>query len=107
MYEFPISGVETYWWLPGLVAFLIASLTSTGGVTGAFVLLPFQVSVLGYTSPGASPTNLLYNIIAIPSGVWRYHRDRRMVWPLAYLKTPGTIPGVVLGVALRLKFLPA
>ena len=106
MYEFPISGVETYWWLPGLVAFLIASLTSTGGVTGAFILLPFQVSILGYTTPGASPTNLLYNIIAIPSGVWRYHRDRRMVWPLAYLTTLGTLPGVVLGVALRLKYLP-
>jgi len=74
VFEFPISGVETYWWLPTLVAFCISAIMSTGGVTGAFVLLPFSVSVLGYSSPGVSPTNLLYNVVAIPAGVWRFHR---------------------------------
>ena len=33
-----------------------------GGVSGAFLLLPFQVSVLGFTSPAVSPTNLIFNI---------------------------------------------
>jgi uncharacterized membrane protein YfcA len=106
MVEFPISGVETYWWLPGVTAFLIASITSTGGVTGAFVLLPFQISVLGYTSPGASSTNLLYNVFAIPGGVWRYHREKRMVWPLVLVTVVGLLPGMLLGAVVRLKYLP-
>ncbi len=106
MVEFPISGVETYWWLPALVAFCISMLTSTAGVTGAFILLPFSVSILGYTSPGASPTNLLYNIVAIPSGAWRFHRDRRMLWSMAWVTGLGTVPGLVIGAVIRLKYLP-
>lgn len=106
MTEFAISGVETYWWLPMLVAFCISTFTSTGGVTGAFVILPFQISVLGYTSPGASPTNLLYNIIAIPSGVYRFHRDRRMLWSMAWATGLGTIPGLIVGAVIRVKYLP-
>lgn len=106
MVEFPISGVETYWWLPALVAFFISLFTSTAGVTGAFVLLPFSISVLGYTSPGASPTNLLYNIVAIPSGAWKLHRERRMLWSLAWVTGLGTVPGLVIGAVIRLKYLP-
>ena len=106
MIEFPISGIETYWWLPTLVAFCISSITSTGGVTGAFILLPFQVSVLGYSGPGASPTNLLYNVVAIPSGVWRFHREGRMLWAMAWATGIGTLPGLALGAIIRLKYLP-
>ena len=106
MVEFPISGVETYWWLPMLVAFCISSITSTGGVTGAFILLPFAVSVLGYDSPGVSPTNMLYNVVAIPSGVYRFHRENRMLWSMAWTTGIGTLPGLVLGAMIRLKYLP-
>lgn len=106
MVEFPISGVETYWWLPALVAFLISSLTSAGGVTGAFILLPFAVSVLGYTSPGVSPTNMLFNVVAIPGGVLRYHKERRMLWSMAWATALGTFPGLVIGPIIRLKYLP-
>lgn len=43
-----------------------------GGVSGAFLLLPFQMSFLGYVNPlGRSATNQLFNIVAIPSGVYR------------------------------------
>lgn len=106
MVEFPISGVETYWWLPALVAFCISSVTSTAGVAGAFMLLPFSVSVLGYNSPGVSPTNLLYNVVAIPSGVWRYHRENRLLWSLTWATAIGTLPGLILGAIIRLKYLP-
>ncbi|MCB2230137.1 sulfite exporter TauE/SafE family protein [bacterium] len=106
MFEFPVSGVETYWWLPALVAFGISSITSTGGVTGAFIILPFQVSVLGFTGPGASPTNMAYNIFAIPSGVWRFHKERRMLWSLAWATGLGTLPGVAIGAWVRIKYLP-
>lgn len=46
---FPLSGVQTWVILPPLVAFIVSFFTSKGGVPGAFLLLPFQVSVLGYT----------------------------------------------------------
>jgi hypothetical protein len=106
MIEFPISGIETYWWLPVLVAFLVSLLTSTAGVSGAFLLLPFQVSVLGFTGPAVSPTNLIYNIVAIPSGVWRYHREGRILWPLGLVMIIGTLPGVFIGAVVRLSYLP-
>lgn len=106
MVEFPISGVETYWWLPVVVAFVIACFSSIGGLSGAFLLLPFQISILGFTGPAVSPTNLTYNIVSIPSGVWRYYRERRMVWPLAWTTLLGTLPGVFLGAIIRIKWLP-
>ncbi|MBD3217668.1 MAG: TSUP family transporter [candidate division Zixibacteria bacterium] len=104
--DFPVSGVETYWWLPILVAFGISCLTSMGGISGAFMILPFQVSVLGFSSPAVTPTNLIFNIIAIPAGIYRYFRERRMVWPLALIIIIGTLPGLFLGVIVRVKYLP-
>jgi len=77
-----------------------------GGVSGAFVLLPFQMSVLNYPAPSVSSTNQLFNIIAIPSGVWRYVKERRMVWPLSWAVIIGTLPGVLIGEWLRLEYLP-
>ena len=77
-----------------------------GGVSGAFLLLPFQVSVLGFTSPAVSPTNLVYNIVAIPSGVYRYIKEKRMAWPLSLVIIAGTLPGVFLGVIIRIRYLP-
>jgi uncharacterized membrane protein YfcA len=106
MIEFPISGVETYWWLPVAVAFGISCITSTAGVSGAFLLLPFQVSVLGFSSPAVTPTNLLYNIVAIPSGLYRFYREKRMVWPLIGVIAAGTLPGELLGVFIRVRYLP-
>ena len=106
MIQFPVSGVETYWWLPVAVAFVISCCTSMGGVSGAFLLLPFQVSILGFAGPAVSPTNMIFNIVAIPSGVYRYYREDRMVWPLVWTITVGTVPGVFLGAIIRIKYLP-
>jgi hypothetical protein len=104
--EFPVSGVETYWWLPVAVAFVISVFTSTAGVSGAFILLPFQVSVLSFGGPAVSPTNLMFNVVAIPSGVYRYHREKRMVWPLAWTIVLSTLPGIILGAVIRIRYLP-
>jgi uncharacterized membrane protein YfcA len=106
VFEFPISDVTTYWWLPTLVALGISSLTSTAGVTGAFILLPFQVSVLGYVSPGVSATNLMYNVVAIPGGVWRYVREKRVLWPVALSTSLAALPGLLVGAVIRIKYLP-
>jgi uncharacterized protein len=102
----PGSGVDVAPWLPPLVAFAFSSFTSTGGVSGAFLLLPFQVSVLHFTSPAVSATNQLFNVIAIPSGVWRYVREGRMVWPLTWVVVAGALPGVLLGALIRVRYLP-
>lgn len=77
-----------------------------GGVSGAFLLLPFQVSFLGYTAPSVSATNQVFNIIAIPSGVYRYVREGRMLWPLTRAVIIGTLPGVFIGAWLRIEYLP-
>ena len=77
-----------------------------GGVSGAFLLLPFQMSVLGFVNPSVSPTNLVYNIVAIPSGVYRYIKEGRMAWPLAWVIIVGTLPGVFMGAIIRIKYLP-
>jgi uncharacterized protein len=101
MVHFPVSGVEVNPLLPLLVAFTISALTAPAGVSGAFLLLPFQVSVLGFTSPAVSPTNLVYNIFATPGGVYRYVREGRVVWPLAWTVILGTLPGAFVGALLR------
>ena len=98
---FPISGVAVDPWIPPLVAFVISFVTSMGGISGAFLLLPFQMSVLGYTNPSVSATNQLYNIVAIPSGVYRYWKEGRMVWPLTWAVIAGTLPGVFIGAFVR------
>jgi len=103
---FAESGITLHPALPVLLSFVLTLVMSTGGVTGAFVLLPFQVSVLGYTAAGVTPTNHLFNVVAIPSGVYRYVREGRMVWPLALVLVVGTAPGVVLGSLARIHLLP-
>jgi uncharacterized membrane protein YfcA len=104
--EFQVSGVTVAPWVPPLVAFAISFFTSMGGVSGAFLLLPFQLSVLGYTAPSVSATNHLFNVVAIPSGVWRFVREGRMVWPLAWVVVAATLPGVLIGAVVRVRYLP-
>ena len=103
---FPVSGVQTWLWLPPLVAFVVSFFTSMVGISGAFLLLPFQMSILNYTAPSVSATNLVYNLVATPGGVYRYLREGRMVWPLAWVIVAGTLPGIVIGYYLRVRYLP-
>lgn len=63
-----------------------------GGIIGAFLLLPFQVSVLGFSSSTVSATNLLYNVIAIPGGAVRYIKELRIVWILTGAMIAGSLP---------------
>ncbi len=98
---FSVSGITVAPWIPPLVAFVVSFFTSMGGISGAFLLLPFQMSFLGYTTPSVSATNQLYNIVAIPSGVYRYYKEGRMVWPLTWSVVFGTLPGVFIGAFIR------
>ncbi len=104
--HFPVSGIACPLWLPPAAAFLVALATTPAGVSGAFLLLPFQMSVLGFVSPAVTPTNLIYNVVATPGGIGRYIQERKMAWPLAWAIVLGTLPGVFLGAAIRIRYLP-
>ncbi|MFI9772702.1 TSUP family transporter [Streptomyces sp. NPDC052415] len=91
----------------GLVAgLLIAIVTAPVGVSGAVFLLPVQLSVLGVPNPAVTPTNLLYNVVAGPGALWRYRHDGALRGDLARRLVLGTLPGVVLGSAVRVFVLP-
>ncbi len=85
---------------------VISFFTSMAGVSGAFVLLPFQMSILNYTSPGVSATNFVYNIVSIPSGIYRHIRQKTLCWPLFNILMLGSLPGVFLGYFVRITYLP-
>ncbi|SHN52358.1 sulfite exporter TauE/SafE family protein [Desulfovibrio litoralis] len=103
---FPTAGIEVNPFIPFVVAFVVSFFMSMGGISGAFLLLPFQMSFLGYINPSVSATNHLYNVVAIPSGVIRFIQEKRMVWPLTWIVVIGTLPGVLLGAIIRIKWLP-
>jgi uncharacterized protein len=105
--HFPVSGVDTFILFPPLIAFVVSFSTSMAGVPGAFLLLPYQMSVLGYVTPSVSATNQVFNIVGIPSGVYSYIREGRMVWPLTWAVLIGTLPGVFIGAWIRIFYLPA
>ncbi len=103
---FQTAGFSAPVWLPPLISFAVSFFTSMGGVSGAFLLLPIQLICFGHAHPSISATNQMYNIMAIPSGVYRYWRERRVVIPLTAAITAGLLPGVLLGVVLRTAWLP-
>jgi hypothetical protein len=87
-------------------AFTVAVLATPAGVSGAVLLLPFQVGVLGTPSPAVTPTNLLYNVVATPGALYRYWRQGQRGGRLAALLVAGTLPGVVAGSVIRVELLP-
>ena len=84
---------------------MLALLTTPAGVSGAVLLLPVQVSVLGVPSPAVTPTNLLYNIFSTPGALMRFAREGRMRAPLTGLLVAGTLPGVIIGAIVRVEWL--
>ncbi|HEX4307188.1 MAG TPA: sulfite exporter TauE/SafE family protein [Solirubrobacterales bacterium] len=91
--------------LGGVTAFLIATITSPVGVSGAVFLVPVQASLLHTPSPSLTPTNLLYNVIATPGALIRYGRRAVTEAPLTVALVLGTTPGVVVGAVIRVELL--
>jgi uncharacterized membrane protein YfcA len=87
------------------IAFCIAVFTTPVGVSGAVFLVPVQLSVLHAPSPAVTPTNLLYNLVAIPGALIQFHREQRLASPLTRLLVLGTLPGVVAGAVIRVELL--
>ena len=102
---FPTAEIEVSPFVPPLVAFVVSFFTSMGGISGAFLLLPFQMTFLGYTNTSVSATNQLYNVFSNPGGVFRYYREKRMLWPLSWIVMAGAVPGVVIGGLVRINWL--
>ena len=88
-------------------AYLIAVVTTPAGISGAVLLLPFQIGVLATPSPSVTPTNLLYNVVATPGALYRYRRRGQTGGWLALVLIAGTLPGVIAGSVIRVKLLPA
>ena len=57
------------WPVGAACAFVLALVATPAGVSGAVLLLPVQLSVLGVPSPAVTPTNLLFNVAATPGAL--------------------------------------
>ena len=84
--------------------FLIALVTTPAGVSGAVLLLPVQLSLLRVPSPAVTPTNLMFNVVAVPGSLLRFWRERRLFNSLGALLIAGTLPGVVVGAIIRVEY---
>jgi len=89
-----------------VAAFAIALIATPAGISGAVLLLPFQVSVLGTPSPAVTPTNLLYNVVATPGALYQYWRQGQTGGALSLVLIAGTVPGVIAGSVIRVDLLP-
>ena len=87
-------------------AFAVSAVATPAGISGAVLLLPFQVSVLGTPSPAVTPTNLLYNVVSTPGALYRYRRQHQTGGRLALLLITGTLPGVIAGSVIRVELVP-
>jgi uncharacterized membrane protein YfcA len=93
-------------WLLGFCfAFVISAITTPAGVSGAVFLLPVQVSVLDVPSPSVTPTNLLFNVLAIPGALVRFAREQVLGGRLTRLLIAGAMPGAVIGAVIRVEVL--
>ncbi len=91
------------WLAGGVIAFVVAVVTTPVGVSGAVFLLPIQLSLLHVPSPALTPTNLLYNVVATPGAIVRFYRGGRRGNGLTPWLLAGTVPGVVTGAVLRVE----
>lgn len=91
--------------LGAAISFVLATVATPVGVSGAVFLIPVQVSLLHTPSPSLTPTNLLYNVVATPGALARYAGSGLARSPLARTLALGTLPGVVVGAVIRVELL--
>lgn len=103
---FPVSGLEIFPLWPPLAAFGLSLFCSVAGVTGAFLLIPVQISLFGFVTPAVSATSHTFNIFAGFGGAMRYLREGRLIKPMASALLVGSLPGGIIGSVLRVTLLP-
>jgi len=75
-----------------VTGYAVAVLATPAGISGAVLLLPFQIRVLDVPSLAATPTNLLYNVIATPGALYRYWGRNRPAAALPWSSSPEPCP---------------
>lgn len=98
---FAVADISVNPLFPLAVGLAVSVLCAPAGVSGGFLILPFELNILNFSSLAVSPTNLLYNIISMPAGLWRLQREKRLLWPLGLLIALAGLPGIVAGTAVR------
>lgn len=89
-----------------VAGYAVAVLATPAGISGAVLLLPFQVRVLDVPPAVATPTNLVYNLVATPGALYRYWRQKQTGGRLTLVLIAGTLPGVIAGAVIRVELLP-
>lgn len=102
---FAVADIDLNPLIPFFIGLGVSVVSSPTGISGGFLILPISVNFLGFTSLAVSPTNFLFNILAMPSGLWRLHREKRLLWSLGGILMLGSLPGIFIGAALRATWL--
>ena len=99
--HFPVANIELNPAIPFLIGLAVSVFSSPAGISGGFLILPICVNFLNFSSIAVSPTNYIFNIVAMPSGLWRLAREKRLLWGLGCLLALGSLPGITVGMILR------
>jgi hypothetical protein len=83
-------------------SFTVATVATPAGVSGAILLLPFRVGVLGTPGPSVISNNLLYDVVVTPGALYRYWRQGQTGGRLTRRLVLGTLPGVIVGSIIRI-----
>lgn len=102
---FPVAGIDINPLIPLVAGLAVSAVSAPAGVSGGFLILPIYLNFLNFTGLSVSPTNFLYNIVAMPAGLWRLHREKRLMWGLGGLIMAGCLPGIFAGTVLRCTWL--
>ena len=98
---FPVADITLNPLIPFLIGLGVSVLSSPTGISGGFLILPICLNFLGFTSVSVSPTNFLFNIVAMPAGLWLLAREKRLLKGLGLLLMAGSLPGILAGMVLR------
>lgn len=102
---FPVADINIHPLTPFLIGLAVSVLSSPTGISGGFLILPICVNFLGFTGLAVSPTNFIFNVVAMPPGLWRLWREKRLMWSLGLILMLGSLPGIFAGTVLRATWL--
>lgn len=102
---FPVADINLNPLTPFLIGLAVSVVSSPTGISGGFLILPICINFLGFTGPAVSPTNFIFNVVAMPPGIWRLWREKRLMWSLGVILMLGSLPGVFAGTVLRATWL--
>ena len=105
--HFPVADIDLNPLIPVLIGLAVSVISSPTGLSGGFLILPICVSLLNFDGLAVSPTNFLFIILASPSGLWRLHREKRLMPGLGLILMPGSLFGIFAGTVLRCTWLRA